>query len=552
MDNTWWWLLGLVALLFGGMLLSAWRARQQLQTRLLMSWGQLPGRTRQDSEASLQEAYAAQRQLHPQGSTIDDLTWHDLNLMQVFQRVNLTESSVGAEALYAQMRGFDFGQPATDEQLIAFFAQNQPARMAVRTAFAHLGKVDHNQSQQYLLNADHHVLPGSWQFRVLGLLPLVGVALIFVLPLAGVLLIIASLLFNLVYYQLRRNALELELNAMRYLVQTIAAAHQLSGINTPRQAALKAAYAPLKQITRHAFVFRTHTGTELEVVMDYLGICFMLPFIAYNSVLQTLTAQRQAALTLWQELGQLEVAIAIANFRQASPVVCQPSFQADAVEAQGLVHPLLKKPVANDLDWRQTALITGSNASGKSTYVKSVAINCVLAQTINTATASSFALAPGHVVTAMAVQDDITAGDSYFIAEIKAIQRVLKLAAQGQRVYGFIDEILKGTNTIERIAASASVVQWLSRTKARVMVATHDSELTEILKALVINWHFQETVTASGVTFDYQLHQGPATSHNAIALLSTMAYPQPIIQTAHDLVAAFEQTRSWPQVEQAE
>ncbi len=199
------------------------------------------------------------------------------------------------------------------------------------------------------------------------------------------------------------------------------------------------------------------------------------------------------------------------------------------------------------VDWQKNALITGANASGKSTYVKSIAINAILAQTINTVTATSFTMEPGEVITAMAVRDDLSEGDSYFVAEIKAIRRLLNAVAKKKRVYGFIDEILKGTNTVERIAASASVINWLKQYPSLVVVATHDNELTDIMGDQCVNWHFQEKVTKEdGVVFDYLLYQGPATSHNAIALLATMDYPTSLIHDARQLAADFERSKAWP------
>ncbi|WP_125706443.1 MutS-related protein [Lacticaseibacillus daqingensis] len=544
--NNWLWLGLFLAAIVGMVVVTGWRTRQRLRRRLLASWGEFPEARRQDSEASLKAAWQAAAQLRPTASQVDDLTWHDLNLMAVFKHLNQTESSVGAEALYAALRGFDFDRPNVSAKLVAFFTEQDAVRLQVRTAFAHLGKSDDNQSRRYLLDTAHYRLSGTWRYTVLGWLPLAAIVLIVLAPLAGVLLLIGSLVTNVVVYQQHRERLAVELNALRYLVQTIATAQRLARLATPQQAALKRALVKLAPITRHAFVFRTKTGSETEIIADYLGVMLMLPFRAYNKVLTTLSAHHEDALALWQALGELEVAIAVANYQLAAPVVCHPQRQATGITAAGVVHPLLKQPVANVIDWGQSALITGSNASGKSTYVKSVAINAVLAQTLGVATAESFALAPGHVITAMAIQDDLASGDSYFIAEIKAIQRVLTLAAGGAPVYGFIDEILKGTNTVERIAASAGVVQWLTATQALVMVATHDSELTGLLGAAVVNWHFQETVSATGVAFDYLLHQGPATSHNAIALLATLNYPATIIEQARNLAETFERTHAWP------
>ncbi len=96
-------------------------------------------------------------------------------------------------------------------------------------------------------------------------------------------------------------------------------------------------------------------------------------------------------------------------------------FAAGGMTATKIVHPLLKHPVANPVAWNKNALITGANASGKSTYVKSIAVNAILAQTINTVLAEKLTMQPGLVMTAMAVRDDLSEGDSYFVAEIKAI-----------------------------------------------------------------------------------------------------------------------------------
>ena len=124
------------------------------------------------------------------------------------------------------------------------------------------------------------------------------------------------------------------------------------------------------------------------------------------------------------------------------------------------------------------------------------------------AVAESFTMEPGHVLTSMAVEDDLFEGDSYFVAEIKSIKRLLEQVQQKERCYCFVDEILKGTNTIERIAASASIIHWLSRYPSLAFIATHDIELTEILKNDCSNIHFSEQVTADdGISFDYKVKQ---------------------------------------------
>jgi DNA mismatch repair ATPase MutS len=223
-----------------------------------------------------------------------------------------------------------------------------------------------------------------------------------------------------------------------------------------------------------------------------------------------------------------------------------PEFsQSDEIVIDNIVHPLLSKPVANTVTLKRSSLITGSNASGKSTFVKAVAINAILAQTIHTCLAKQFIMKPCFVVTSMAVSDDIMAGDSYYIAEIKSLKRVLEGLNGDVRCLCFIDEILKGTNTIERIAASASILKFLSSGNCLAIAATHDIELTEMAESYFDNYHFQEHISNDGISFDYEIYDGRSTTKNAIQLLKFMHYDAGIIKKADELASTFERDRTW-------
>jgi DNA mismatch repair ATPase MutS len=145
----------------------------------------------------------------------------------------------------------------------------------------------------------------------------------------------------------------------------------------------------------------------------------------------------------------------------------------------------------------------------------------------------------------MAVKDDILAGDSYFMAEIKSLKRTLD-KVNNYPCLCFIDEILKGTNTIERIAASSAILDYLDQKNCLCLIATHDIELTNILANRYDNYHFQETITDETIWFDYKLHVGPSQTKNAIALLNYLEFDQIIIENANSLVDRFVETEKWP------
>lgn len=522
-------------------------SKTKLRQLVRSQWGKIPRQIRLDKEESLKAAWQIEKQFHDWDSEIDDLTWYDLDMQAIFELINGTYSSIGSEALYQRLRNFHFNQTDDLEELIQFYQENPEIREKIQFHFAGLGKHDNNFTKQYIANGKKEKLGNLGLYVLLGLLPLISLILLVVIGPIGIFLLLGSILFNVIFYMTKKAKLETELESMRYLVQSISLANKLATIPTPRQAEIRENSIPLKSIAKWGFSFRVKSNSEADMLFEYLNLAFMIPFIAYNFVITRLSKYSQEAINLWSVLGEMEVATAVLNFRTYFPISCQPEFAEGGIKAEDIYHPLVEYSVVNPVDWQRNTLVTGSNASGKSTYVKSIAISAILSQTINTAIAEQFTMQPGHVLTSMAVEDDILAGDSYFVAEIKSIKRLLSQVKKGARCYCFIDEILKGTNTIERIAASSSVVTWLADYPSLSFVATHDIELTEMLKKQCDNVHFEETVTEDrGITFDYVLKQGPSVTRNAIALLKVMDYPEKIVDQAQKEARYFDEQRTWP------
>jgi DNA mismatch repair ATPase MutS len=113
----------------------------------------------------------------------------------------------------------------------------------------------------------------------------------------------------------------------------------------------------------------------------------------------------------------------------------------------------------------------------------------------------------------------------------------------------FIDEVLRGTNTLERIAASSRILLSLSRMNTLVCAATHDIELTQILENDFSNYHFQERIVGNQILFDYKLKKGKAVSKNAIKLLNMMGYPKEVIISAENAAEEFLSRGEWSKVQ---
>ena len=147
----------------------------------------------------------------------------------------------------------------------------------------------------------------------------------------------------------------------------------------------------------------------------------------------------------------------------------------------------------------------------------------------------------------MALKDNLMGSESYYMVEIKSLKRIMDAAAAGHEypVLCFIDEVLRGTNTIERIAASSQILKGLSCSDTICFAATHDIELTGMLESFYSNYHFTEEITDNDVKFNYRLMEGRATSRNAIKLLGLLGYDESIIRQASGAARHFEETGEW-------
>ena len=255
---------------------------------------------------------------------------------------------------------------------------------------------------------------------------------------------------------------------------------------------------------------------------------------------------------LIDNIGELDACISIASFRELLTLWCKPEFKSwesgvtqIEMAVEDLYHPLLQEAVANSFQVAGGTLVTGSNASGKSTFLKNVAMNSILAQTLVTCTCSSYQAPFLKVMTSMALRDDMESGESYFIVEIKSLKRILEESKKREPLLCIIDEVLRGTNTVERIAASSRILNALRQKWVLPFAATHDIELSYILDSQYENYHFEEDVQEKEVVFSYVLKKGRATSRNAIQLLDMLGYDKEIVEDARNAAFNFENKGIW-------
>ena len=455
---------------------------------------------------------------------------------QVFDRINQCDTSAGEEILYWRLRknGMDPEERALFEKRVEAFDRDERLRESVEDLLCDMGKSSASYHiPSYMDSIEEYRMRNAWVYRLLQILLLVSVIAALVIPGDSALLFPAVVCgVNLVLYMVIKMKYEVELALSGPAVQLLEIGRKLAARKEVAEL-----YPELESQIRSKLLqtqkMNVTSGDPLGILSDYVLGITLWQVTTYNKIVSLLSERSRDYLEVYRMIGEIDAAVSTASFRRSLPWYCTPEEETGKeIEMEDIYHPLLSDPVENSLTLDRGCLITGSNASGKSTFIKAAAVNAVLAQSLNTCAARKMSMPRVQVLTSMAVKDDLMEGESYFIREIRYLKRILDSLNEEKMTFCAIDEILRGTNTGERIRASKAILEYISDKNCIALVATHDKELTELLKDSYINCHFSEEMGENDVAFSYKLMPGPATSQNAIALLRIAGFPDEILKAA--------------------
>lgn len=289
-----------------------------------------------------------------------------------------------------------------------------------------------------------------------------------------------------------------------------------------------------------------NTGGTIHAVLNILAL---YDLHVADAILGRILPNRETILAALAAIADLEVLTGLACFADEQPVAAYPTIIRErTLVIAGGVHPLVSpdRVVANDASFSANArvrIVTGSNMAGKSTYLRMLGVNVLLAQLGGAVAAREMRLTPVRLVTDLRIRDDLAKEESYFLAEVRQIRRMLLPPPGDAPLLGLIDEPFRGTNSSERIAASVAVMQYLMDSDHFFVVATHEQRLTKLADGSVaVNHHFQEDLGSDGPVFGYALQPGPARMRNALRILEREGYPQAVLDRASNEREAHEGT----------
>ena len=492
---------------------------------------------------------------------IDEITWNDLDMDRIFILMNQTVSSAGEDYLYAMLHRPEFSEERLKERerLFCFFKKEEKTRIRCQQMLTTLRKL-RGLSLYQSIHVEKDCQVGSPIREILScVLFFASLVAFMIVPAYGVFAFLAVSGINIITYLKGKEEINRYLGGFRSVMQLIGCADTLEKAEISELSEytkrLKDCKKALGSFRKGSFLVVNQDGMETgpeAVMLDYIRMMTHIDLIKFNSMMKAMREHQKEIEEMIGIFGLLDACISIASFRKLLPYYCSPKFDSDkkraVLDVENLYHPLILEPVANSIKTTQAVLVTGSNASGKSTFLKMVAINAILAQTIHTCMATECKMSYFRVMTSMALRDDLESKESYYIVEIKSLKRILDSAKEETPLLCIVDEVLRGTNTIERIAASSEILASLCLPHVLSFAATHDIELTYMLEEYYTNYHFEEEVKEDDVKFNYLLKKGRVTTRNAIQLLKMTGYDDSIVEASKNAVVRFEQEGSWKKV----
>lgn len=485
--------------------------------------------------------------------TIDDITWRDLNMDSVFCKIDHTKSFPGMQYLYNILRNPIFNENILKERndTINLLLRKKDIAQEIQYPLSMLGKKQTKEILLYFKDGFKIKTNPLILYRLLSCFSYISIVLLFINRQLGFAILMGVIAVNASIYQSNKYKIEEEIETFRYISSLVKCAERIVKIDTGEidinKERLVSLLKQTKQIYKNVSALNTNSSgsTETQIIVDYINMITLREAIIFYKTINLINKHKSELFAIYNHIGMIDAYISIASYKDGLKYYTEPSLIKDNtrfyLKTEEIYHPLLDKPVPYSFEFNNRgALITGSNASGKSTYLRTIGINALFAQTFSIALAKNYSANYFKLLTSIGTTDSIVEGDSYFMAEAKSLKRIIDILDTSQPVLCILDEIFRGTNTAERISAATEVLNYMIDNNSLVVAATHDLELTSIVNDKFNNYHFRETIEENDIKFDYILRHGPATSRNAIAILKYLGYPKEIYENSNNRVEEYE------------
>ncbi|WP_225865794.1 MutS-related protein [Dyadobacter aurulentus] len=480
---------------------------------------------------------------------INDRTFQDLDMADVFRFADRTVSSVGQQYLYHMMRTIP---PDTDrneklESTIRIFKKNPELRTALTKEIARLDQKDAYYITSLFQEQYMQRPKWFWLIQCLSGISVLSVVLAFFFPQILIFLIVLLPVNLGIHYWNKNNLYRYGSSLPQLVLLNKTARHILktaefagSGPDLHKSVKILDKLGLSMSVFKIEAKLQSEIGQFVEYFIELIKALFLIEPVLLFATLRMLDSRRKDIGNVYHFVAGIDVALSVMNLRESVPYSCEPTIGANNSKLiiREVYHPLIFEGVANDISLDpKSALLTGSNMSGKTTFIRTVGINAILGQTINTCLAEEFIMPFIKIHSSIRISDDLLSDKSYYFEEVSAVKQLLEESKSGACNLFLLDELFKGTNSVERIAVGKSVLSYLGQAGNFVLVSTHDRELADYLTETFAIYHFTEVINGNDIRFDYKIKPGKLATTNAIRILELNNYPPEVVHEALRLSA---------------
>lgn len=470
---------------------------------------------------------------HPlREGSIDDITWHDLELNKVFCKLNRTHTLSGEEMLYSWMKTPTQNSKEFQERMDKLNHVDHRNQELIKD-FQAVGSHDQDYREEILKtkardkrNYKPAMIYGLILLNI-QLFALTNISIFFFGTCCGLGLLILFHYFYVMNHKYKLATFDYIVRASKFYKKNIklieamySESYNLNNIS------------PLMD-QLHAYK-KTFSRVDGANPIEDIAVVLTLTTYRKAASMDDLVANnKEDILDVFKIMGEIDLCQSIQQFKE-DPMVCKPELSDDLKDLmmKDSTNILIDDCVENNLEIHNSMVITGSNMGGKSSILRQIGINTVLAQAFGMGLARAYKGGFFRVVSAISLKDDIESGKSYFLKEAEAIHRMLY--QKKNKTLILIDEIFKGTNPIERLAASVEILNRLAKDNL-VIVTTHDIGILPDLINFEF-YHFEPKISKSSMTFDYKIKKGITEVRNAVKLMEYIEYPEDLIKSINQKI----------------
>jgi hypothetical protein len=478
---------------------------------------------------------------------LSDKTCKDLDFNELFMFVDRTTSKIGQQFLYNTLRTIPSNSDKFTEQekLIQQITDDSNLRIDIQVQLDKLKR----ESSNFIttLFQEEHLKKPKW-FFIIPLLSFSSLMSIILLPFTPqfFFVLLGVMIINLGIHYWNKQNLYGYLGTIPQLLVLTRVAKKLLKYKILKEINkdVPESISSIEKVKRHMSFFKlepevqTDVGTAFLTFLELFKALFLLEPLLLFGALKQLDTKRKEIENVYSFVGYVDSLVSISCLRHGLQSFCVPQIEKNhkIIDASELYHPLIINCVSNSIQiYGNSILLTGSNMSGKTSFIRTIGLNIITGLTINTCFAKQFRFPRLKIFSAIRLSDNLMNDKSYYFEEVLTIKEMIEKSQTQEPNLFLLDEIFKGTNTIERISAGRAVLSYLNNKSNIVFVSTHDIELAELLKDTYNLYHFSEQVENKTVNFDFKLKEGKLKTRNAIKILEINDYPEQIITEAIEL-----------------